>query len=116
MVMLPELGVSKPPIMRSSVDLPEPDGPSRQTSSPLPTVRSKLSTARTAAPKCLLTPLMSRTAMRLRPEAAGERPATDDAPCKQQREEARHPQDHRKHRAVLDDGLVVDEGDHQDRQ
>ena len=42
MVMLPAVGRSKPPTMRRSVDLPEPEGPSRQTSSPSPTVRSKV--------------------------------------------------------------------------
>jgi hypothetical protein len=31
---VPEVGVSNPPIMRSTVDLPEPDGPRRQTNSP----------------------------------------------------------------------------------
>src|SRR3954452_18021727 len=30
----PSLGVSKPPTMRSSVDLPQPEGPIRQTNSP----------------------------------------------------------------------------------
>ncbi len=62
MVMTPLVGVSKPPIIRSSVDLPEPEGPSRQTSSPSATVRSKLSTAR-MVPKALVTSRMSRTAM-----------------------------------------------------
>src|SRR3569623_386970 len=116
MVMLPALGVSKPPIMRSSVDLPEPDGPSRHTSSPSPTVRLKLSTARTSPEKSFVTPLMSRTAKRnsLCAETARERAAADDAAREQQREEGRDPEDDGEHRSVLDHRLVVDERDHED--
>src|SRR3569623_1541190 len=118
MVMLPALGVSNPPIMRSRVDLPEPDGPSRHTSSPSPTVRLKLSTARTLPEKSFVTPLMSRTAKRnsLCAETARERAAADDAAREQQREEGRDPEEAGEHSSVLDHRLVIDERDHEDRQ
>src|SRR6218665_1251863 len=117
MAITPPLGVSKPPTMRSSVDLPEPDGPSRQTSSPSPTVRLNLSTA-TVVENTLLTSLMSRTAtgcFSLPAEAAGKAARRDHAARKQQRDEARHPEQHGAHRAILDHRLVVDEADHQHR-
>src|ERR1700761_7886214 len=43
--MLPEVGVSRPAIIRSSVVLPQPDGPRKHTSLPSGTLRSTLSTA-----------------------------------------------------------------------
>jgi hypothetical protein len=43
---LPPLALSKPARMLRSVDLPQPDGPSRQTSSPCETSRSMPSSAR----------------------------------------------------------------------
>ena len=48
----------KPAIMRKSVVLPQPEGPSRVKNSPSPTVRSTSSTARTV-PKLRLTPEMT---------------------------------------------------------
>src|SRR5258706_3644138 len=42
---LPEVGVSRPAMIRSSVVLPQPDGPRKQTSLPSGTLRSTLSTA-----------------------------------------------------------------------
>ena len=39
MRMLPEVGVSRPAIMRSVVDLPQPDGPSRTVKLPAGTVK-----------------------------------------------------------------------------
>jgi len=42
-------------MMRSSVVLPQPDGPSRQTNSPWPTERLTSRSA-TKLPKCLETP------------------------------------------------------------
>jgi hypothetical protein len=52
---LPAVGSRKPAIMRSSVVLPHPDGPSRKNSSPLCTARSTASTA-VVRPKRLVTP------------------------------------------------------------
>src|SRR5271170_6986580 len=46
-VICPPLGVTKPAIALSSVDLPQPDGPSSETNSPRRTVRLRLSTATT---------------------------------------------------------------------
>ena len=57
MAMVPESMVSSRLIVRHSVDLPEPDGPSTTTTCPRSTSRlTSLSTCR--APKCLLTPWM----------------------------------------------------------
>jgi hypothetical protein len=47
--MRPEVGVSKPASMRSSVDLPQPDEPSRAKISPLAMSRLTWLTALTAA-------------------------------------------------------------------
>src|ERR1041384_1443327 len=59
----PRVARSKPAMMRSSVDLPHPDAPSRHTNSPAPTERSisrKASTGATAAGKLLSTPATRR--------------------------------------------------------
>ena len=45
----PAVGLSRPPMIDSSVDLPQPDAPSRQTSSPSSTCRSTWSSAATDA-------------------------------------------------------------------
>src|SRR5262252_4482752 len=50
---------SSPAIIRSSVDLPHPDGPTRTRNSPLPIVSETPSTATTSPEKTLLT--LSRT-------------------------------------------------------
>src|SRR6476661_7998580 len=52
--MRPEVGASKPPIIRSVVVLPQPDGPRRLKNSPSTTSRSMWSTA-TASPNILTT-------------------------------------------------------------
>ena len=46
--MRPPVGSSKPPIMRSVVVLPQPDGPSSEKNSPAPTSSETPSTARTS--------------------------------------------------------------------
>src|SRR3954471_9090721 len=51
---VPALGRSRPAAMRSSVDLPQPEGPTRQTNSPGSTVRSsgpRAATERGGRPK-----------------------------------------------------------------
>ena len=48
----PVVGSSKPPIMRSMVVLPQPDGPSSVTSSPGSIVKSQGATAVTSRPVC----------------------------------------------------------------
>src|SRR3954464_4206528 len=47
MAATPALDCSKPATMRSSVDLPQPDAPMRQTNSPFVTIRSVLRSATT---------------------------------------------------------------------
>src|SRR4029453_13905622 len=56
--MLPSVGSSKPPIMRRSVVLPQPEGPRREKNSPLRIAKETPSTA-TKPPKRLLTPWIS---------------------------------------------------------
>src|SRR5205807_3605237 len=55
---VPSSGAMKPAMTLSSVDLPQPDGPSRQTNSPGATSRSMFSKARMACVNCLRTPRM----------------------------------------------------------
>src|SRR4029450_3322417 len=60
---LPRVAVSKPATMRSSVDLPQPEAPIRQTNSPLLTRRFASRSASMRSPlnsNCLLSPLSSR--------------------------------------------------------
>src|SRR5471030_1071311 len=60
---LPRVAVSKPATMRSSVDLPQPDAPIRQTNSPLLTRRWASRSASMRSPlnsNCLVSPLSSR--------------------------------------------------------
>ena len=47
MVILPELSISSPAIMRKSVDLPQPDGPTSTTNSPSATSMLTLRTTGT---------------------------------------------------------------------
>src|ERR1700684_3056 len=59
----PVVGSSKPAIMRSSVDFPQPDAPIRQTNSPCGMVRStgaSASTSSSSIAKRLVTPRMVR--------------------------------------------------------
>ncbi len=58
----PDVGSSKPAIIRSVVVLPQPDGPSSEKNSPLSIARSTRSTAWTwpsSALNCLVTPTSS---------------------------------------------------------
>src|SRR5262249_12956330 len=57
--IVPAVTSSRPAIIRSSVDLPQPDGPTRTRNSPLPMVSETSSTATTSPEKTLLT--LSRT-------------------------------------------------------
>src|SRR6187397_2687300 len=57
--MLPEVGSSKPATMRSTVVLPQPDGPRNETNSPAPASRLKSWTT-VVAPKVLRTCWMLR--------------------------------------------------------
>ncbi|CAM5714284.1 hypothetical protein SGRIM128S_05251 [Streptomyces griseomycini] len=49
-VTSPAVGASSPPTHFSSVVLPQPDGPTRQTSSPAPTVKVRSRTASVRRP------------------------------------------------------------------
>src|SRR6478609_8934973 len=57
--IVPAVTSSRPAIIRSSVDLPQPDGPTRTRNSPLSMVSETPSTATTSPEKTLLT--LSRT-------------------------------------------------------
>ncbi len=61
-VIDPADGVTKPPIARSNVVLPEPDPPNRTNNSPRRTVRVSLSTAVTS-PKRTVRPSMRRSSL-----------------------------------------------------
>ena len=54
----PSVGASKPPIMRSSVVLPQPEGPSSEKNSPRRMSSETRSTA-AVSPKRLVTPRMA---------------------------------------------------------
>src|SRR5690349_5055338 len=58
-LIVPEVTSSRPAIMRSNVDLPQPDGPTRTRNSPLAISSDTPSTATTPPEKTLLT--LSRT-------------------------------------------------------
>src|SRR5881396_377041 len=58
----PDVGSSSPEMVRSSVDLPQPDGPTNTTNSPSPTSRSTFLMTGTV-PKLLLTPRSCRSAI-----------------------------------------------------
>src|SRR5664279_4868756 len=80
----PEVGVSRPAMMRRAVDLPHPDGPSRTRDSPGSTSSVRSSTA-TTSPKRLVTPsnasrLGSPTARLPRPARASGA-STTRPPC-----------------------------------
>ena len=72
--MSPELGNSWPPIIRSVVVLPQPDGPSRTTYSPWSTCRLTSSTATMPPGKTLVSPTRSR------PDPCDGEGAADAAP------------------------------------
>src|SRR5438093_13446386 len=57
--IVPAVTSSRPEIIRRSVDLPQPDGPTRTRNSPLPIFSETSSTATTPPEKTLLT--LSRT-------------------------------------------------------
>src|SRR6059058_2976710 len=62
--IVPAVTSSRPAIIRSSVDLPQPEGPTRTRNSPLPIVSETLSTATTPPEKILLTLLSLISATR----------------------------------------------------
>src|SRR5262249_9566235 len=59
---MPVVGALRPAMMRNAVDLPQPDGPSRETNSPVRTAKSRRSSATTPLAKDLPTPLSATTA------------------------------------------------------
>jgi hypothetical protein len=67
--ILPLDGSLRPAMMRSAVDLPQPEGPSSDTNSPGQTSRLSRSSATTPLAKLLPTPLSVTTGA---PEAKGE--------------------------------------------
>src|SRR5271154_5139579 len=74
----PALTVSSPAIVLSSVDLPQPDGPTRTRKPPLSKVRS-MPLRISSAPKRLRNPSISRKAMFLSFHRAGHQPAHEVA-------------------------------------
>ena len=62
MLIVPSVTSSSPAIMRSSVDLPQPDGPTSTSSSPSAISRSTASTARVRPSYDFVTPRMAMSA------------------------------------------------------
>src|SRR5690349_13222225 len=92
--MSPPSGSSKPAMQRSAVDLPQPEGPSRQTNSPSATSSDSALTA-TVVPKrrvrdCRLSVAILCSLISGR-DAGGEGAAVEHAPCEDQQNERRHP-------------------------
>src|SRR5262249_47796627 len=75
---VPCVGSIKPATKRSAVDLPQPDGPSRETNSPGLRSRSKRSSATTPLAKVLLTP---RSETETSPPGRGSTAAMDCFQC-----------------------------------
>src|SRR5438105_9429066 len=67
----PDVGVSRPAIMRSNVVLPQPDGPNSTRNSPSSVAKSTPSTARTSPSKCLIRERTSTVAMPCPQPSAG---------------------------------------------
>jgi hypothetical protein len=79
--MRPSVALSSPAMMRSSVVLPEPLGPSRITISPLAMSRSTASSA-VASPNRLLTPSIRISGSAANPDApSGSVPTTAAGPA-----------------------------------
>src|SRR3954467_8903526 len=87
----PSVGASKPPTMRSSVDLPQPEGPIRQTNSPLP-MRSEASDSAVIASAPKAKRLVRRRTSRIGStvEATAERSSMLRAPAQQPAAEHLH--------------------------
>ena len=73
MTIDPPLGVSKPAIMRSTVVLPQPDGPRKETNSPFSMAMLKSCTTCTE-PKDFLMLLSVKKLMKYCPQALGGAP------------------------------------------
>src|SRR3984893_344690 len=77
--MVPPEGSLRPAISRSAVDLPQPDGPSNETSSPGRTSRSSPSSAWVPLAKVFVTP---RSATIEAPAAARDDGVNSDTPIR----------------------------------
>src|SRR5690348_11048672 len=100
----PPSGSSKPAMQRSAVDLPQPEGPSRQTNSPSAT-SSDIALTAMVAPKrrvkdCRLSVAILCSLVSGR-DAGGEGAAVEHAPGEDQEDQRRHPEDRREHGAIL---------------
>src|ERR1700682_3746415 len=103
----PASGSRKPAIMRSAVDLPQPEGPRRQMNSPSLTSSEKPSTAWTA-PKRRDTETSESATIGSDAKAGSEGPAVEHPPRQEEHDQGRHPQHHREDRTILDDDLSGD--------
>src|SRR5581483_6762366 len=117
--MSPPSGSSKPAMQRSAVDLPQPEGPSRQRNSPSAT-SSDIALTATVAPKRRVRDFRLSVAIprpfALRGDAGGEGAAVEHPPGEDQQNQRRHPENRREHGAVLHDDLPGDQRQHDDRQ
>src|SRR5918996_5087507 len=112
----PSLANSSPATMRKVVVLPQPDGPSRQTTSPAPTSRSTASTA-TNRSKRLVTLRSSMSAIASAPDGAEGDAAQQLVLQHEGHEEHRDQEqaDDGREQAPVDANLAADRARHRDR-
>src|SRR4051794_8204398 len=77
----PRVGSSKPPIIRSVVVLPHPDGPSSEKNSPSPMIRSTCSTAATRPRREWYVFAMPTSSIAGRPDASSVSDARPESPA-----------------------------------
>src|SRR5579859_1142275 len=114
--MSPEVGSSKPPTIRSTVDFPQPDGPRMHRNSPFSTRKFTPSTACTL-PNCFLSSTTDNVAIGFipsDPKTRREVAASQKALGKGQQNQRWNPGYKHQDRAVLHDQLVIDQAVHQD--
>src|SRR5262245_49065279 len=113
--MSPDVGVSKPEIIRNAVDFPHPEGPRKQTNSPSCTSMLMSLTADRPVLKRITRLTSVSEAIELDSESSSEIAATQEPLCEYQEEQGRNPGHEHQNRAVLHDQLIIRERIHQHR-
>src|SRR3954452_2298868 len=100
MTMSPEVMSSRPTIIRSNVDLPQPDGPTRIMNSPSSTSIDTSLTAGKPSPYCLTMFFISMAAIGSTLHCAGGETGNDSALEQQDDDDHRDRHDHRRGREL----------------
>src|SRR5512144_1835010 len=100
MIMSPEVMSSRPTIIRSSVDFPQPDGPTRIMNSPSWTSMLTSFTAAKPSPYCLTMLRISMAAMSSTLHCAGGEPG-DDSALEQEDDDDHRDRHHNRRRGQL---------------